>query len=297
MQTDIQRLQQLFRMQFCATVSSVRRRQWHPTPVLLPGKPHGWRSLLGCSPWGRKESDTTERLHFHFSLSCIGEGHGNPLQCSCLENPRDGGAWWAAISGVTQSWTWLKQLGSSNSSVICDEKRRATIQTSLDQFFKKVDRILFSKETEPVPSTSGISEISACPPSPAVEDPCASARLLQSCPYATYVRTVAHPAPLSMGFPMQEYWSGLPYPPPGNLPHPGFEPVSLMSPALWETLQLYHLPLPLPPPVSNSSCLFTGCQSLCASCCTVLLYFSRCCAIRFYMFSLYFVLVFYVSFV
>ena len=65
------------------------RRQWHPTPVLLPGKSHGRRSLEGCSSWGRKESDTTERLHFHFSLSCIGEGNGNPLQCSCLENPRD----------------------------------------------------------------------------------------------------------------------------------------------------------------------------------------------------------------
>ena len=65
---------------------------------------------MGGSPWGRKESDTTERLHFHFSLSCIGEGNGNPLQCSCLENPRDGGAWWAAIDGVTQSRTRLKRL-------------------------------------------------------------------------------------------------------------------------------------------------------------------------------------------
>ena len=61
--------------------------------VLLPGKSHGRRSLVGCSPWGREESDTTERLHFHLSLSCIGEGNGNPFQCSCLENPRDGGAW------------------------------------------------------------------------------------------------------------------------------------------------------------------------------------------------------------
>ena len=68
-----------------------QRRPWHPTPVLLPGKSHGWRSLVGCSPWGHEQSDTTERLHFRFSLSCIGEGHGNPLQCSCLENPRDGG--------------------------------------------------------------------------------------------------------------------------------------------------------------------------------------------------------------
>ena len=86
---------------------------WHPTPVLLPGKSQGRRSLVGCSPWGHKESDTTERLHFNFSLSCIGEGNGNPLQCSCLENPRDGGAWWAAIYGVTQSWTRLKWLSSS----------------------------------------------------------------------------------------------------------------------------------------------------------------------------------------
>ena len=92
------------------------RRQWHPTPVLLPGKSHGWRSLVGCSPWGRQESDTTETLHFHFSLSCIGEGNGNPLQCSCLENPRNGGAWWAAVSGVAQSRKRLKRLSSSSSS-------------------------------------------------------------------------------------------------------------------------------------------------------------------------------------
>ena len=91
-----------------------QRRQWHPTPVLLPGKSHGWRSLVGCSPWSHKELDTTERIHFHFSLSCIGEGNGNPLQCSFLENPRDGGAWWAAIYGVAQSWTRLKRLSSSS---------------------------------------------------------------------------------------------------------------------------------------------------------------------------------------
>ena len=84
------------------------RRRWHPTPVLLPGKSHGRRSLVGCSPWGRYESDMTERLHFHFSLSCIEEGNGNPLQCSCLENPRDMGAWWAAVCGVARSRTRLK---------------------------------------------------------------------------------------------------------------------------------------------------------------------------------------------
>ena len=97
---------------------SPRRRQWQPTPVLLPGKSHGRRSLVGCSPWGCEESDMTERLHFHFSLSCIGEGSGNPLQCSCLENPRDGGAWWAATYGVTRSRTQLKRLSSSSRGLL-----------------------------------------------------------------------------------------------------------------------------------------------------------------------------------
>ena len=83
----------------------------------MPGKSHGWRSLVGCSPWGYEELDTTERLHFHFSLSCTGGGHGNPLQYFCLENPRDGGAWWAAVSGVAQSQTRLKRLSSSSNSI------------------------------------------------------------------------------------------------------------------------------------------------------------------------------------
>ena len=95
-------------------VERIRRRRWHPTPVLLPGKSHGWRSLVGYSPWGRWGSDTAERLHFPFSLSCIGEGNGNPLQYSCLENPRDGGAWWAAVYGVAQSRTQLQWLSSSS---------------------------------------------------------------------------------------------------------------------------------------------------------------------------------------
>ena len=94
-----------------------QRRQQHPTPVLLPGKSHGWRSLVGCSPWGHEESETNERLHFHFSLSRIGEGNGNPFQTHCLENPRDGGAWWAAIYGVAQSRTRLKRLSSSSRGV------------------------------------------------------------------------------------------------------------------------------------------------------------------------------------
>ena len=71
-----------------------------PTPVLLPGK-----SMDGGPWWAAVHGVATERFHFHFSFSCIGEGNGNPLQCSCLENPRDGGAWWAAVYGVAQSWT------------------------------------------------------------------------------------------------------------------------------------------------------------------------------------------------
>ena len=94
------------------------RRQWPPAPVLLPGKSHAWRSLQKAAVHEVAELDTTERLHFHFSLSYIGEGNGNPLQCSCLENPRDRGAWWAAVYGVAQSRTRLKRLSSSSNIFI-----------------------------------------------------------------------------------------------------------------------------------------------------------------------------------
>ena len=86
-------------------------------------EPGGLQSMGSCP----KSQDTTEQLHFHFSLSCIGEGNGNPLQCSCLENPRDGGAWWAAVSGVTQSRTRLKRLSSSSSSSAPSPSRRVFI--------------------------------------------------------------------------------------------------------------------------------------------------------------------------
>ena len=114
-----------------------RRRQWHPTPVLLPGKSHGRRSLVGCSPWGCWGSDTTERLHFHFSLSCIGEGNGNPLQCSCLQNPRDGGAWWLPSMGshrVGHDWSDLAATSAciyirlprwcSGKESVCQQRRQ-----------------------------------------------------------------------------------------------------------------------------------------------------------------------------
>ena len=109
----------------------------------MPGKSHGRRSLVGCSPGGLEESDTTERLHFHFSLSCIGEGNGNPLQCSCLENPRAGGAWWAAVCGVTQSRTRLKRLSSISSSR--DQAPSTGKQTSRRKFLCNL--IMFISDT------------------------------------------------------------------------------------------------------------------------------------------------------
>ena len=114
------------------------RRQWHPTPVLLPGKSHGWRKLVGGSPWGHTESDTTERLHFHVSLSCIGEGNGNPLQCSCLENPRDREAWWAPVYGVAQSRTRLKWLSNSSPCYIIDFLKEISPEYSLEGLMLKL---------------------------------------------------------------------------------------------------------------------------------------------------------------
>ena len=176
-----------------------RRRQWHPTPVLLPGKSHGWRSLVGWSPWGHKESDTTERLHFHFSLSRIGEGNGNPLQCSCPENPRDGGAWWAAIYGVSQNRTWLKRLSSSSSS---------SSKTVIHRWLL----LMVESKTRSCWFVLCLCVLSA----------------LVMFNFAT-LWTVARQAPLPMGFFLQEYCSGLPFPSPGNLLDPG---IKLTSPVL-----------------------------------------------------------------
>ena len=89
----------------------LRRRQWQPTPVLLPGKSYGWRSLVGCSPWGCWESDTASLSLFIFMNW---RRKWQPTPGSCLENPRDGGVWWAAVYGVAQSRTQLKRLSSSS---------------------------------------------------------------------------------------------------------------------------------------------------------------------------------------
>ena len=102
-------------------LQKIKNRKLQPTPVLLPQKSHGPRSVVAYRPWDCKESDSTERLHFHFSLSRIGEGNDNLLQCSCLKNPRDGVAWWAAVYGVAQSQTQLKRLSSSSIRVFSNE--------------------------------------------------------------------------------------------------------------------------------------------------------------------------------
>ena len=118
----------------------------------------------------------TERLHFHFSLSCMGEGNGNPLQCSCLENPRDGGAWWAAIYGVAQSRTQLKRLKEDSNSVFKSK--------TYGKYFLSVLLLLLL-----------LSRF----------------RRVQLC--AT-LETAAHQPPRSLGFSRQEHWSGLPFPSP-----------------------------------------------------------------------------------
>ena len=86
-------------LEWGAVAFSLEVGKWQSTPVFLSGKSHGCRSLVGYSPWGRQELYMTERLHFHFSLSGIGEGNGNPLQCSCLENPRDRMPGWLPSMG------------------------------------------------------------------------------------------------------------------------------------------------------------------------------------------------------
>ena len=154
---------------------------------------------------GSLELDTTERLHFHFSLAHIGEGNCNPLQCSCLENPRDGGAWWAAVYGVAQSRTRLKQRSSSSSSVVIFRKHYVIT-------FSQVDCLFAAKQ--------GKEKVKV------------KALVTQWAQLCENSWTVACQAPLSTEFSRQEYWSGLPFPSPRDLPDPGIEPKSPASPAL-----------------------------------------------------------------
>ena len=109
-------------LHLCEILEKRRRRRWHPTPVLLPGKSHGQRSLVGCGPWGLEESDTTEQLPFHFHFHALEKEtatHSSVL--ACLENPRDVRAWWAAVYGVAQSRTRLKWLSSCHDKDVIPE--------------------------------------------------------------------------------------------------------------------------------------------------------------------------------
>ena len=161
----------------------------------------------------------TDQLHFPFSLWCIGEGNGNPFQCSCLENPGDGGAWWAAVYGVKQSQTRLKRLSSSSSRLVI-------------AFLPRSKRLLISWLQSPsaviLEPQNKIFHCFHCFPMylPWSDGKVKSLSRVQL--FAT-PWTAAYQAPLSMGFSRQEYWSGLPFPSPGDLPHPGIES---RSPAL-----------------------------------------------------------------
>ena len=140
---------------------------------------------MGCSPWGREESDTTERLPFHFSLSCVGEGNGNPLQCSCLENPRDGGAWWASvIDGVAQSRTQLSRRNLGLLLRCCSGQGPHLALTGDPRVFSRVARESWGLRS------------SHC-------------RGQETSP--SRVSGAAHQAPPSLGFSRQEHWSGLPF--------------------------------------------------------------------------------------
>ena len=173
----------LFHFQTFVFLSSIK---WQISQELLLRLTCFWAS---ASRNIRMWSDTTERLHFHFSRACIGEGNGNPLQGSCLENPRDGGAWWAAVSGVTQSRTDWCDLAAAEAAV------SSMCAWALSHF--------------------------------------SHAQIFVT------LWTVTHQAPLSMGFSRQEYWSGLPCPPLGELPDPGIEPMSLNISSIGRWV-LYH---------------------------------------------------------
>ena len=148
-----------------------------------------WRIPWMEEPGGLQPMGSLRVRHdWATSLSCIGKGNGNPLQCSCLENPRDGGAWWAAVCGVAQSRTRLTRLSSSSSSspYLCSSRCSC--------------------------SGSYHSNIYGC----AHAWSAASVVSDSAAPW-----TVALQAPLSIGFPRQEYWSGLPCPLPRDLPDSG----------------------------------------------------------------------------
>ena len=195
--------------------------------------------ISGCSPRSLEESDMTERLHFHFSLSCIGEGNGHPLQCSCLENPRDGGSWWAAVYGVAQSWTQLKRLSSSslkNVMALPLVKGLVVVVQSSELPYDNLTNISLQPQTWTFWEIPSENPSEKPFPNP---DPWLACYLFFSHVWLfAILRAVACQAALSMRFPRQEYWSGLPFPTLGNLPNSGIE---FSSPALHCRQILQHL--------------------------------------------------------
>ena len=189
----------------------------------------------------------TERLHFHFSLSCIREGNGNPLQYSCLENPRDGGAWWAAIYGVAQDRTRLKRFGGSSSMsielvmpsnhlILCHPllllpssfpsirafSNESVLHIRWPKYFTLIDNphIGFSLRLclalEPELSMRNCCHLVATSSRTTLKPVLKEFYYSKGLCVQLFVTpwTVAHQALLSMGFPRQEYWSGLPFPSP-----------------------------------------------------------------------------------
>ena len=216
------------------------RRQCQPTPVLLPRNSHGWRSLVGCSPWGCWVGHgwTTS---LHFSLSCIGEGNGNPLQCFCLEDPRDGGAWWAAIYGVAQSRTRLKKRLSSSPGSTLQRKVSTFGDVPAAWFPKLTTELSFLPQKNPhkrsiikaewneskrcnILHLSRLIDPNSGPP---ILNNFALMLSHEVVSLFTTSRTLAHLVPQSMGFSKQEPWSGLPFSSPGDLPDPGIKPIRI----------------------------------------------------------------------
>ena len=202
--------------------------------------PHS-STLAWKIPWmeepGRLQSmgslrDTTEWLHFHFSLSCIGEGNGNPLQCSCLENPRDGWAWWALVYGVTQSRTRLKRLSSSSSSLHCwwESKLVQPLWRTVWRFLKKLEIELSSATAKSLQSCPTLCDPIGCSPPGSAVPGILQARTLEWVAISFFNAwkwkvkvqslsrvqlfampwTAAYQAPPSMEFSRQEYRSGVP---------------------------------------------------------------------------------------
>ena len=166
----------------------------------MPGKSHGWRSLVGCSPWGRGELDTTGRLHFHFSLSCIGEGNGNPLQCSCLENHRDIGAWWASVYGVAQSLPQLKRLSSSSSL------NHSSVQSSCSVVSDSLRPHGLQHSRLPCPSPTPRAWLNSCAPSRRCHPTTSSYVVpVSSCSVFPSIRVFSSESFLGIRWP--KYWS------------------------------------------------------------------------------------------